>query len=314
MKLTSKAWLTCLKAAVTAGLTALILLQINFRSVVPVMREGAYWLLIPAAVLWYAAVLCGALRWRGILAHYGIRIRRSESFSLYWIGTFFNNFLPSSMGGDSYKFLLLKRRHAGTSWQRILSSIIIDRGVGFLAMLLLSSALAPAYLPALPFGPTFGAFLAAAGLLLALATLAILASPRMLFSMPEPRNRAVASLIRLINALGSFADARALALALAYSGLFLLLQTAFYQLCFLTFGHPVPFPILLFIVPLLSIAEIFPFALNSIGVREGAGVVLFGCFGVPPAISLSALIMLRLVGTVGGATGGVPFMLQRRAR
>ena len=303
--------LTTLKVAVTMGLTVFILMRIDYRSIVPILSNGNYWLMAPTLGVWYATVLCGALRWRTLLAHYGIRIWRRESFSLYWIGTFFNNFLPSSMGGDSYKFLYLKRRHANIAWQEILSSIILDRGVGLLSMLLMSSILAPFYLPAFPLPPSLRMFLTGIGLLLALIPLAALASPRVLFLLPEPRNRCIASLVRLGNTLTSYADPRNLAVTLTYSGLFLLLQSAYYWICFFTFGYHVAFPVLLFVVPLISIAEIFPLALNSIGIREGVGVLLFGYFGISPAVSLSALFVLRLAGTFGGASGGIPFMLQR---
>jgi len=311
MKNLKRIALTCLKVAVTIGLTVFILMRIDYRSIGSILSQGNYWLIMPALGMCYATLFCGALRWRTLLAHYGIRLLRRDSFVLYWIGTFFNNFLPSSMGGDSYKFIHLKRRYPNTAWLEILSSILLDRGVGLLSMLLASVILSPFYLSALPLAPNLQIFLTAVGALLALIPLATLASPRVLFSLPEPRNRFIASLARLANTLTSYADPRNLAITLAYSGLCLLLQSAFYWICFLTFGYRVAFPVLLFVVPLISIAETFPFALHSIGVREGAGVMLFGYFGIPPAVCLSALVVLRLVSTFGGASGGIPFMLQR---
>lgn len=98
------------------------------------------------AVFWTLLVVNTALstlKWRMLLAADGIRQRFSSLFASYWIGSFFNVFLPSTIGGDAYRIADVGRRSARTA--RTAASVMADRLSGFLALALYGLCLFPSF-------------------------------------------------------------------------------------------------------------------------------------------------------------------------
>ena len=98
-------------------------------------------LISPAALLLSLVLLfCGNLlavvRWNIFVKMIGIRTPTSTILRYGLIGCFFNQALPSSLGGDGIQFWLLYRDHIPAS--SALRSIFLDRLVGFGLLLLLS--------------------------------------------------------------------------------------------------------------------------------------------------------------------------------
>lgn len=62
------------------------------------------WLVV--ALIWIiAAVLVSTLKWQIILRAQGLDLRFNKLWHIYWMGLFFNNFIPSSIGGDALRIL-----------------------------------------------------------------------------------------------------------------------------------------------------------------------------------------------------------------
>ena len=78
-------------------------------------------------------VLCAqmalvALRWRQIVVMYGARLPRAAALNYTFSGQFFNQVLPSTVGGDAVRAWLLTRR--GVEWPTAIYSVFTDRLVG----------------------------------------------------------------------------------------------------------------------------------------------------------------------------------------
>jgi glycosyltransferase 2 family protein len=52
---------------------------------------------------------------------------------LYWLGMFYNLFLPGAISGDAYKVVLLNRRYK-TSYKKASAAVLLDRFSGVLAL------------------------------------------------------------------------------------------------------------------------------------------------------------------------------------
>lgn len=89
-----------------------------------------FWLAIAFAICLLQSALMSE-RWRVISRFCGIALTWRQAFQLVMIGTFFNQVLPSSLGGDAVR-LWLVGRHSG--WRETTYSILIDRGFGLLAI------------------------------------------------------------------------------------------------------------------------------------------------------------------------------------
>ena len=64
-----------------------------------------------------------------------IHLRLSEwrNIKLYWLGMFYNLFLPGAISGDAYKVILLNRKYQA-SYKKTSSAVLLDRFSGLLAL------------------------------------------------------------------------------------------------------------------------------------------------------------------------------------
>lgn len=62
----------------------------------------------------------------------------SNSLKLYWLGMFYNLFLPGGIGGDAYKVILLNREYKDVPAKKIAAAVLLDRISGVVALGLLA--------------------------------------------------------------------------------------------------------------------------------------------------------------------------------
>ena len=101
----------------------------NFKNILLGINPGH---LIAGFIVMVVIVFLGAYRWRLFLLPQGIDINLGKAFEYTLIGFFFNNFFPSTVGGDIAKGVIVGRsskKGIGTA-----VSIIMDRLIGMLAM------------------------------------------------------------------------------------------------------------------------------------------------------------------------------------
>src|SRR5215467_3247043 len=116
------------KAAVSVILLYLSLRGINLASIK--QRLGGLdvrWLVFSLFILCAETFLL-ALRWREIALICGAELRYSRALSYTFIGQFFSQVLPSTVGGDAARIWLLAR--VGAEWSTAVYSVLIDRLVG----------------------------------------------------------------------------------------------------------------------------------------------------------------------------------------
>ena len=131
-------WMLVLKIVLTLVLLGLVVSYVDVASVWQRMKSVdiqyllASWLCI---VLGY--VLCG-LRWAWMAEGLGLRISKGRKIRLYFLGMFTSLFLPSTIGGDVLRGILLAKG-AGRSGVGMLAgaSVILDRLNGMYALVLL---------------------------------------------------------------------------------------------------------------------------------------------------------------------------------
>jgi hypothetical protein len=72
----------------------------------------------------------------------------------------------------------------------------------------------------------------------------------------------------------------------------------------------VPLVYFFLFVPLLAVIVSLPISLNGIGVREGAGILLFGWIGVDRAHAFSLQFTTYLVAVAVSLLGGLVFLVR----
>ena len=246
-----------------------------------------------------------------LLREYNIFVGAIEATRLNWIGMFFNNFLPSGIGGDAYKFVFLNRRYPNRK-AAILSSVFIDRGLGLLAVIAVGLGASLFFLNkfSLSSAQLLFYYLSAAGVLIS-SVLAVVFRKRLSISW-KPKAMLAMKIVDAFNTLCAFPKTGPLIIVFVSSFIFVVITALSYSFFFAAFGISVPFLLLLFLIPLIAIAEMAPFTINSLGIREGVGMFLFSYFGIPAAVSLSVLLASRVIGLLLSVTGGVAYLFSRR--
>jgi uncharacterized protein (TIRG00374 family) len=141
--MTNRGLTTLLKLVVSASL-----LYILFRSVDLEAFLGVVTTLNPLTIvflaIFFAAIQCiSAYRWSTVLKK-DIDLSYPKILSIYFIGMFFNNFLPTLVGGDVIKGYYLYR--VTGKGEVSIASILMDRYSGFTALMAITLvALVPGY-------------------------------------------------------------------------------------------------------------------------------------------------------------------------
>jgi len=98
------------------------------------------WISLAIATM-FLQIFAGVLRWREISAECGAPLTTGRATRYNLIGTFFNQTLPSSIGGDAVRLWLVAR--AGAGWRTATYSIFVDRAVGLIALAVIIVASLP---------------------------------------------------------------------------------------------------------------------------------------------------------------------------
>ena len=263
--------------------------------------------LLAVALLMGIAVVTG-LRWWIVGRAIAAPLPLGDCLSLMFVGNFFTQVLPTSIGGDAVRILLAGRR--GLPYGRAFSGVMLERASGLLALVVmvaggalwLDERLDP---PALQF------FLLASlpGLLAVLGLLCVLDR------LPLPAR--LAGPARPLLALA--ADARRVMLA-PLASLALLLLSAAAQLCTVGavwllaqgLGLPLGWWDSLALVPAIVLITFFPLSFAGWGVREGAAVVLLGFAGLAADEALAVSVLLGLGSLAAGLPGCLLWLRNRK--
>ena len=95
-----------------------------------------------ALMLLLGIFILGALRWQRLTALVGTKTSFADALSLTWIGHFFNQLLPTSMGGDAVRAWYA--RNASTDLTRAAATVLCDRAIGVCGLALIITSLLPA--------------------------------------------------------------------------------------------------------------------------------------------------------------------------
>lgn len=300
-----KKWLTLtLKFLVSGVLLWLLFAKIDVGAVAQRLAEASAPLLATAAVLFLVQVAISAGRWRVVLVAIGTPLPFVQALEFCYIGSFFNQALPSSIGGDAVR--VYKAYRTGIGLGGAISGVMLERVATVVALVLLVLAVQPFFLSRVD-AATGRWTLAAAAALLA-AALAGMAALMALDRLPARlvRLRPVQPLVALAaRARRVFLDPAACLAAFLWS----FAGHANLTLAVYVMGRGLDLPVSLvdcfaLFLPVLLVTTL-PISIAGWGVREGAMVAAFGLVGVPAegALALSVLFGVTAIVTMlpGGA-------------
>ena len=296
------------KAAISAALIAFALRDVDLAVVRAQLAAANLYSVAAALGLITGISMIHAERWRVVLRQLHCSLTFDQALKYVLIGYFFNQTLPSTVGGDAFRIWGAYR--GGIPIHDAASSVIIDRAVALASLLAMIVAGLP-WLFELITSPSARWVTASliVGGVLAMASVLALGH----FSGFLDRWRIGRMLLALITrARAVFLDVRALAIVAALTiGGYTIVSYAVHQLARgisvdLGFGYS------LLLVPLITLVTVLPISIAGWGLRESAMVVALGLIGVPAAAAFSLSILYGLVVMASGLPGGVIWLVARR--
>jgi glycosyltransferase 2 family protein len=313
----SRRWiLLAIKLFVSVGLLVVLFRQTDVSSVTARMRDMDLRWMATAVAIYAGMIALSAWRWRVLIETQQVTCSLSQLGGSFLVATFFNNFLPSNIGGDVVR--VADTAPIMASRTRAAAVVLIDRGLGLIALILVAAI---GSLAAHRHGldlPGSGYLWIALGGTVA-AALPPLFAPAVLFRALAPIHRLFRSawvderVGRLAHLLMRLND-RPGALAQAFVGAIgvQLIIVLFYAVVARGLDIPLTFAGALLIVPISLVVQMAPVSINGFGVREAVFTYFFGRLG----LSVDAALALSLISTatiaIFSLSGGLLFLLRRR--
>lgn len=302
------------RMCLTIVLLVVLLPQVELAEVGAVLMQTRPGWMALAVVANLIALIAIVWRWQIIIAGMGAPQSFRNLLHVNLVSTFFGMFLPSSVGGDVMKMIMI----AGGASQReaAASSVVIDRVIG-MAVTLVISALALLFLPVVWGNHTVLGALAATAILVSLG-IAIIFSRRLfrLITLLAPRiiwRKIEASVAR---AHQSVINLRNRVDILVYASLVSLFRQIAISLSIFfagkSFGIDGDVAIYFVIIPIVMAVTALPISINGLGLQDNAMVLLFGIVGVNSAEALSLSIFMHVTRSLTGIVGGLFFAFGSR--
>jgi len=309
------------KLAVSGGLLVLLLSRMDTSRFWSYARMASPLWLGAALAVYGLVVLVSAWRWLLLLRAQRVAVPGSRLVASYLVANFFNNFLPSNIGGDVIR---IKDTAAEAGSKTLATTIVlVDRGIGLMGLVLVaaigSSGIAelsgPTGHAALPIVPwmLWLCFAVGAGVsapaLMAPSGVGRLLQPLRVFHREWVETR----ILRITDALARFReDPRGLAGCFLGAVVVQTLLVGFYVAIVHSMRIPVSPWHLAVIVPISFVVQMLPVSINGFGVREATFSFYFARLGLP----LESALVVSFVGaalTMIFSLSGVPVYLSRRS-
>jgi glycosyltransferase 2 family protein len=294
--------LSALKILISAALLYLALRKVDFYELASRFNVASLgWIGLAIAVM-FLQIFVGVLRWREVSAECGAPLGTAQAMRYNVIGTFFNQTLPSSIGGDAVRLWLVAR--AGAGWRAATYSIFVDRAIGLIALAIVIVATLPwSYnLITDPTGRTallsvdFAALTGGVGFLILgrlpwpwlkrwwgthhLHACSVIAN-RVIFSRESgPKIVALSFLVQILAVVIAWCAVQSIAAPVVFGQIFQL-------------------------VPPVTLITMLPISIAGWGVREATMGLAFGYADLIPSEGVSISLLIGAVSFIVGAVGGL---------
>ena len=300
------------KLAVSGALFGFLLSRVEIGDLTARIAGATPGLFALAALVLAAQAIVCTLRWSAVLNAIEAPLKFLKVLQIFLIGTFFNQTLPSSVGGDPVR--MYKAHPAGLSVAGAVNGVMLERAATVVGLVILVAATQPVF--AARVGDA-APWMAPAVALFAIAMVAGLALVMVLDRLPERFHRW--RVVRGMAALGR--DSRRLFLSPVHAGK---------AIGWSVIGHAnIAFGVSLLaasmkidaswldcmaLVPPVLLVTTIPISIAGWGVREGAMVAGFGFIGVATADALALSVLFGLLVIALSLPGGAIWLFSGERR
>ncbi|RMG63318.1 MAG: UPF0104 family protein [Calditrichaeota bacterium] len=310
-----RALFTLLRVAVSLGLLGYLISLADVNQILAVLGRVNLQLFVLAVAVFFLVVAILTFRWFIFTRTAGYQVSYPRLFVLYLIGYFFNNFLPTTIGGDLSRAYYLSRLSGSRSGS--VGIILMERLMGLAATLTMASV-ALLWTQHLFHTPRINYL---TGLLLAgvVSVMLLLLHPR-LFAL-QSRLTARLTLFDLglhlqhvMDRIHQFRTHKGV-----IAGTFLLSLSAHLLIALMNLVlaralhlDQVQLRILILLIPVTFVLGLLP-SINGLGVRDSGYVFLLVRMGLDPAEALALSFLNTLVPMLVSFLGGIAMLFYRHS-
>lgn len=300
----------------------IIFRSVNIADVAESVRDISLALLFAAFLCLLADTFILAIRCVCLLKAKGIRISYPAMLRIVFVSNFFSLAIPSSIGADALRIMLLKRENHCVTHST--SMVLMDKVLSVLAMLLFSLAGMLVVWNAIPDQRVL-LFLIVVIVVTLLGILASLSRfPKILLRWLSERlqplkngpsgkwSKFFALLEKLLALLTGIHDSfvdflkqpRTLAAVFGWNAVNQVFRILMVHFLFLALGYSVSLHMQFAFVPVIMLLTLLPITYFGLGIREGAFLFFFTQIGIPASVCLSVSLLsylLIIAGMIPGA-------------
>ena len=317
MKINKKVSLL-LKTVLSIGLIALLIARVDFTKVKNYITGINLLPYLVAFLLIVAGTAGSTLKWKLLLKNAGIQRPFTTLLRFYYIGSFYNMFLPTTVGGDVIRTAMLGKE--SKEMVRTASSVFAERLFGLHALLGVASV---------SFFLSYNLFTGKAVEPILFCVFAGFCLLTLLFFFPALITLATIPIRFVFRKIGFhkgetitieveaavqdlWSDKKNLFRSSLISLLFQLTLPLQAILVSTALRMDIPWQYFFAITPVSVLLTMIPISLNGIGVREWVAVFLYGSLGVDKDTIVTLSFMGFLLVTVNALIGGVVFLLNKK--
>lgn len=126
-------WKLLLKIAVSAACIWYVSGKINFTVAGEALSKTKPGLLVLALIAFIFSKILASFRLNIYFRNISLQISEWPNLKLYWLGMFYNLFLPGSISGDAYKVILLTKKYS-IHYKKPTAAVLLDRFSGLLGL------------------------------------------------------------------------------------------------------------------------------------------------------------------------------------
>ncbi len=297
--------LFAVKAGITIGLIWLVLRNVNMTDTLARVRSIPPLIAIVGVLLMLLLSFFCIIRWQIVMRQFGQMLSLRITTRLFFEGLFFNQALPSTVGGDGVR--IYRAFRAGLPLAAAINGVVLDRVLGLSSLMILAALAQPLFyqrVDSIAARLSFTAvFVLAVSGILVLLLLGFMPAwfrqwklARGLVSLSQAARRAYATPrvffpVTLLSVAGH------------------LISVMVFYLLAVGLNLGVSFLDCLVMVPSVLLLATVPISVAGWGVREGATVAAFGLLGVPPGGAAAASVLFGLGMAITALPGGLLWFL-----
>jgi uncharacterized membrane protein YbhN (UPF0104 family) len=291
-----------IRIAVSIGILAWLGSRVDWNHVADAFRELRWnWWLTALGLYVLCQLLC-SVRWMWLSRPLGFSKSLTRFTGLYFVGMFFNLFLPTSVGGDAVRAVYLAN---GTGKRMAaLFSVLLDRASGLIVLIGLA-CIAAAFCPVeLPMQLLLTTWAVGAAAIMGLSSL-----PLLVRAGTRQRNEKIRAMAEML------ASYRGNLPMIAGTTLVSIIVQVLNAVLVMFIGWAlrleVPPVYYALAAPMVTLFTLIPISLNGMGLREGGMVLFLAPAGVASGHAVTLAFLWFLVQTTASVFGAVVYLFGR---